>query len=126
MTPVTLHIDRPDEVELIIERDTTPKLDFLIYEDEDQTVEVDVSDFSFELYLKANLDVDNDDAPLKFTDADFVKQPGSVVNLIRAPITRLQSNDDDVLLPEGVWILYWTDSSGHVERLIRGTFRAQK
>lgn len=121
-----IHIDQPADVELTFERDTTPKLDLDLYHDEEQTDAVDVTLFTFEAYLKSNFETDNGSASLTWTDAAVVKQPDGATNRIRLPITQVQSNDSDVLLDKGVILVYWTDSTGHRERLIRGSFTSRR
>lgn len=125
MAHVNVHIDAPADVRLIIERDTTPKIDLLLYEDRNRTIPIDVSEFAFEAYFKRAIDTDNADAALSFGDGDIVKQADGTENKIRIPITQDQSNDPDQLLSRGVWILYWTDSDGHRTRLLKGEFEAR-
>lgn len=123
---ITIHIDQPAEITLIFERDTTPKLDLDLYADEAQSVPVDVADFTFEAYFKNGFDTSNGSSAMTFNDGDIVKKPDGVAHRIRIPISQVQSNDSDQLLDRGVILVYWTDGSGHRERLIRGEFTARR
>lgn len=123
--PIRIHIDEPAEFDLIIERDTTPKLDFEIYEDEDATVEVDVDDVTFEAYIKAKFETDNDEAAITWLDGDVVRKPGGADNVVRFPITLAQSNNATQLLDQGVLVVYMTDGAGHRERIVKADVEAR-
>ncbi len=122
---IALHIDEPAELDLIIERDTTPKLQFEIFEDEAQTIAIDVDDFTFEAYIKGDFNTTNAGAAMSWADGDITKKPDAQGNVIQIPISLSESNDSDQLLNNGVFLLYMTDSSGHRERIAKGEIQAR-
>lgn len=120
MTPTNLYIDRPRLVNIIMQRDTTPKLDFALYEDAAHTDATDLDGLTFE----ASFAADHLTAPtLSFADADIERNPeDGQTNVVRIPITRALSIDTTKLAANGAWEMFMTDASGHRRRLMKGSY----
>src|SRR5687767_5304326 len=129
MTPITIEWDQPQELNAILNRDTTPRVDLQFFESvttqNGQPVGVGpiaVEDFTFEVYFKEGFSTENGDATLAYADADLVKNPeAGQTNVLRIPISRADSNNAAKLPSSGVWVVYRTDADGRRVRIIRGS-----
>jgi hypothetical protein len=115
-----LYIDRPKDVHLKLQRNTTPRVTLKLYEDEAMETEIDVETLTFEAHFAKDHDAD---PALSFVDADFEKNPEvGDTNVLVIPIEQTDTEDSDVLFDVGFWEVFMTDGAGHRKRLIRGPY----
>ena len=119
MPTTDLYIDRPSDVRLVMQRNTTPKPTFAFYSDAARTTEIDVDTLTFEVYFADDPD---DTASLTFLDAALDKNPEvGDTNVVRIPITQAMSIDETKLADEGFWEMFMTDASSHRRRIVKGS-----